>query len=367
MPRRSQKQPARTRPVARKARVAKRRPRARPGMPAPRAFGAGLGRGAMAPAAVSASWSLGRARFVAPAKGGCMRICHSEFLTNLSGATTFTAVSVPLNPGLSSTFVWLAALANNFESYHFHSLRAVYRTMKGTSTSGEVILAIDYDAADGLPTSKASMFSYEGVVKSAPWENVAYVSSGRNLSKAVELYTRSGLVAGTDIKTYDVGNLILAVDACADTSIVGDVFLEYDVEFFTPQSSPECYCTLAQKIETSNSPPAALFTSSTVSTGNSIASPTVGTSTLVFNVPGEYLLSCFFGAAIDDTAGLVLGGSVTASITTPSVVHHNQDSSFDVIVRAAAVGQTLELICVEGPTGTLPTTFRLSPYTYALA
>jgi hypothetical protein len=361
MPRRSPKQPVRSRPVVRKARVAKRRPRVRQGMPAPRAFGAGLGRGAMAPAAVSSSWSLGRAQFVAPAKGGCMRIRHSEYLSNLSGATTFTALSVPLNPGLSSTFAWLSSLANNFESYHFHSLRAVYRTMKGTSTAGEVTLAIDFDAADGVPATKAEMFSYEGVVKAAPWENVAYVASPRNLSKAVELYTRSSLVAGTDIKTYDVGNLILAVDACADTSVVGDVFLEYDVEFFTPQAGSSSGPVSEYIVGATAMSKDAIFGTNPTINGTMIAAPSG--SSLTFRSAGEYLLIVTCVGTVFVTPTISASTATITLVTASAVAAANTTYVAVWRVRVVAAGQTA-VTDFSASTTVTQGYARIAPYAY---
>jgi len=51
-------------------------------------------------------------------------------------------------------------------------------------------------------------------------------------------FTRPCLVAG-DIKTYDMGKLYIITNNCANTNPIGKLYLEYDFEFFVPNSSPD--------------------------------------------------------------------------------------------------------------------------------
>lgn len=343
------------------SRRARKNKRAQRGM----SFGMNLGSGAMAPAAVSSAWGLTKPKFVIPAVGGCIRIQHSEFYANLSGATTFTAQSVSLNPGLASTFPWLSSLANNFESYVFHSLRVVFRTMKGTSTNGEVILSIDFDAADEVPGSKQVMFSYEGTVKSAPWENLMYSASKGNLRKSLTYYTREGAITNTDVKTYDVGNMILAVDACADTSIIGDIFLEYDVELMTPQLLPiGASQPISQKLTGGAVSNASFLGATPTSAGSTIVRGAV--NTLTFQTPGEYLVT------------VTLIGTVFAAITsaasTATVVQMNAPAPLPGTmttanwlfrVTATVAGQTLVLDC-SGSTTVTGSFTRITQYDNSL-
>ncbi len=303
------------------------------------AFGSGLGMGAMAPAAVSAAWGLGKAKWVSPIKGGCLRIQHSELLGNSSGSVAFAVSSYSLNPGLSNIFPWLSGIANSFEKYRFHKLNIVFRTMKGTSTAGELILAVDFDAADGPPSTKQEMFSYEGAVKCAPWENVMYRCSMQNLSSTDALYTRSTLIAGTDIKTYDVGNLMVATEACADTSIIGDVFLEYDVEFFTPQfSNSSSVHSGGEKISSVGGSNAAVFGTTQTITGTTYATAT-GT-TMTFVVPGEYLVVLY--ATGTTLANPTRSGTASASYLA-SPTFGTATSAYFVWAVSANAGQTLIL------------------------
>lgn len=168
-------------------------------------------------------------------------ITHREFLGDLVGSTAFNVTQYSINPGLLSSFPWLGQMGNNWESYLFKRLEYYYETSSPTNTSGSVMMAVDFDAADAAPTSKVQMMTYEYAVRSSTWEECEYLAHTLNLEKfGVQRYTRGGnLASNLDIKTYDVGNLFVATSGQADsTTVIGEIYVEYTVEFYTPQSNP---------------------------------------------------------------------------------------------------------------------------------
>jgi len=171
--------------------------------------------------------------------GKSCRVQHKEFITNVSGTTNFTvALFLALNPGLATTFPWLSNIANNFEQYKVHMMRFCYLTRTGTNIPGSVIIAPDYDAADVAPVSEMILSNYAEVVEDAPWKDLCCVlrPSGMH-AVGPKKFVRSGAVPGQDLKTTDVGSIILAT---VDGSAVnwGKFWVEYDVEFFEPQLNP---------------------------------------------------------------------------------------------------------------------------------
>lgn len=171
--------------------------------------------------------------------GRSVRIRHREFVQDLTAAnSSFAAYLLAINPGVTSTFPWLSSQAIRYESYLFHKLHFIYEPMVSTSTNGSLMLAVDFDAADSVPANKTAMMANQSAVRTSVWNSVTYKAREANLAKfGVQRYTRgNNRPTGTDVKTYDIGNLIYAwVGSPTSQTTLGELYVEYDVELFTPQ------------------------------------------------------------------------------------------------------------------------------------
>lgn len=168
----------------------------------------------------------------------CTHVIHREYLQDINGSINFNNLQFPINPGLSSTFPWLSQMASLYESYIFKRLHFIYEPACPSITAGSVMLAIDFDAADQAAVSKIQFMAYHNAVRNTAWENVTYRSDLSDLIKfGIQRYVRSGPVANTDIKTYDIGNFQLATSNFVAATFVGELYVEYEVEFYTPQLS----------------------------------------------------------------------------------------------------------------------------------
>jgi len=166
------------------------------------------------------------------------RIHHCELVTTVSGSTAYTVTPYPLNPGLPGTFPWLSEIAQRWEQYHFRKLKFYYVTRSGTDRVGSIILAPDYDASDSAPSSEVEITAYSGAVEDAVWKNIECPLVEEDMFPlGPRKFVRDGILAG-DIKTYDVSTFYVATLEEADTSQIGKLWVEYDVEFFVPQLSP---------------------------------------------------------------------------------------------------------------------------------
>lgn len=169
-------------------------------------------------------------------------VTHREYVQDLTSAdSNFRNTSFSVNPGLATTFPWLSAVAGRFESYLFRRLHFIYEPVCPTTTPGAVMMAIDYDAADTTPTTKVVLMSYKGAVRSAPWNITKFDASRDDLRKfGIQRYVRTTTnPSGTDVKTYDVGRLQVATqNTPAVPTTLGELYVEYEVEFFTPQLAP---------------------------------------------------------------------------------------------------------------------------------
>lgn len=254
---------------------------------------------------------------VSTLSNGGIRVRHSEFIDDVAGSVAFASTKFEVNPGLSRTFTWLSKLARNYESYKFHFLDFVFRTSTSTATAGRVMLIPDYDAADAAPTSKSQALSYRSAVGSETWaQELRLRATLQDLQKLKTHYVRSliNLPANLDIKTYDVMNLFLCTQGMSGTTDVGELYVEYDVELMTPQTSPD-------ELFGFKGTGAATFTAAkplgSAVTGNANNTISIsydgGTGTFTFNEPftGLAVITCT-GSSVDDP--LPGGGTATKAI-----------------------------------------------------
>lgn len=164
---------------------------------------------------------------------------HREYLQDISSVdSNFRNNALAVNPGVATSFPWLSAIAGRYEFYVFRRLHYVYEPICPTTTPGSVMMAIDYDAADTPPATKTALMSYRSAVRTAPWDRIRFDALRSDLHKFVEQrhIRLADAPTGTDIKTYDVGNLYFATQSTpASPTTLGELYVEYDVVFYTPQ------------------------------------------------------------------------------------------------------------------------------------
>lgn len=260
-----------------------------------------------------------RAARMRPGKvAGSMRITHREYLGEVPGNTTFGVVGYSINPGLPTVFPWLSGIANNFEKYKINSMRIDFVSIAATSERGRVTLACDYDVLDSVPNDKVEMFQIAGASESNVWS-----TESLTIKPSVILFTRSGLVAGGDLKTYDHGSIFVGVSNAGSTSVVGELFIEYDIELMIPQPA-KCPSWLFSAgtgafadVPISGASPMVLATgAASPTTGIFISGDLyviVGASTLTFPIPGFYTVSGCIAANAGTMSNLVLAGTSTKS------------------------------------------------------
>jgi len=165
------------------------------------------------------------------------RISHRELIGSVSGNTTFGASAYAVNPGLSATFPWLSSVAPSYEQYRFHRLRFHFVTRAATSYAGSVLLTPEYDALDATPTSEVTQAMMSGTCEDVPWrDQIMEFNVPDMFPLGPRKFVRTGSVANSDLKTYDAGQLFVGLASCADTSVIGKLWVEYDVELFIPQN-----------------------------------------------------------------------------------------------------------------------------------
>lgn len=98
-------------------------------------------------------------------------------------------------------------------------------------------MAFDHDAMDEDPSTRDVMMSYAGATSDVVWKDqVLTVPAARlDLGMPNGRYTRMGVHAVADLKSYDCGKFLLAVSGWGTAQEIGEFYVEYDVELMVPQ------------------------------------------------------------------------------------------------------------------------------------
>jgi hypothetical protein len=288
---------------------------------------------------------------------------RKEYIGDILGSTTFAITKFSINPGLITTFPWVSTIAPSFEEYDTLQIAFHYEPMSATSATGVIVIAFDYDAADTAPTSKQTCLEYADNVRVAPWVPCTLALKTVDLRKRGALFTRTGTVANTDIKTYDLGNVYVATQGQANSNAIGEFWISYTFSLRVPEQSN--YIVNQSVAITGGgtiSNNAYLGTTPTVTGGLSL---TALGATLTFNTPGQYLVSIYATGGSFSTANLpVLTGTVTSTLVF-SLANSTTSMVVDIVVNCTGYGQTLIVTYYSGTSVTGSTT-RISDYAYAL-
>jgi hypothetical protein len=263
---------------------------------------------------------------------------HREYISDVAGVVGFSTTTYAVNPGIAATFPWLSTVADRYESYKFHKLHFIFETDKSASTDGSVQGLIDFDAADSAPTTKAFFMGHANAVRSAVWQEFRFDARAKDLHKfAAERYVRTGALASNlDIKTYDVGNYFMGAAGCADTSVVGELYVEYDVELTTPQLNPAALAVpvanLQYLVQSGTLSAGDVFGTAPLSYGASLATATANTITFISD--GDYLVE------LDCCQVMNVGGGTAGSTATITLAMTLASQAHGVSIITALAGQT---------------------------
>lgn len=324
-----------------------------------------------APLALSRSFKTGMPKVSGSAYSGDgrVRVQHREYVADVLGSVAFAVNSYSVNPGLSSLFTWLAPIANQYESYLFRGLRFEFETQKSASTSGSVMMAVDFDASDAAPVNKQQLMSYHDSVRSAVWNECRFTADSKDLQKfGAQRFVRSGaLSANRDIKTYDIGNLFIATQGCADATAIGELYVVYDVDLMTPQSDVggEALTGSAKIVGAGTVNLANPFGTVSGTVTGGIPLTAVG-GTITFNRVGQYFLEQSVGGTVIATQATQTG-TATVTITEFQVNAAQTAAAVSYIIKINNVGETVILNYTGHATSVDATTTRISSYNYALA
>lgn len=176
--------------------------------------------------------------------GHMCRFKGTDFLTAVTigasnaaaGDVLYTTVVNPKTLGISR----LATVAQLWERYKFKRLRFRYAPVCPSTTAGQLIGYVDYDTYDdptgisGVQNLQRAAAHYgekpvqvwQGEEKPVSWDI-------KDIDPLTDLYVDSD---GTDPRWTNQGRFVLlAASAVAANTACGNIYLDYDIEFYIPQ------------------------------------------------------------------------------------------------------------------------------------
>jgi hypothetical protein len=171
-----------------------------------------------------------------------VRIMHKEFLGTIEGSPGFTVQKeLTLNPGLVTTFPWLSKLSSSFLQYEIKGMMFHYVPTSGNFVSsspalGAVMIQTSYRSNEPAPTSKSEMLNEYWSSESVPSEPFHHAIECDPKENPFQVhYVRGGAPpAGDSPLLYDIGRTYVATEGMAGVSIVGDLWVTYDIELKKP-------------------------------------------------------------------------------------------------------------------------------------
>jgi hypothetical protein len=245
---------------------------------------------------------------------------HTEYVADLNGSADFDSRTLALNPGNEDVFPYLSNIAVSFEYYKFRKLRLRYEPSCSTSTSGVVMLCIDYDASDSAPLGKTSFMMNQNATRCSSWSRSTMDLVAKANGAQVKRFVLNDLPPpNTDVKMYNLGNLFIATQGSTGVPI-GEIYVDYEVELSVPQGATTHDVT-AELVVSADATPASPWESAQVKQNNrspildvpGVTSQSVSFNTDVLRVirAGKYILNSTLLSTVATGAG------ANASTPTP--------------------------------------------------
>jgi len=167
---------------------------------------------------------------------------HREYITDITSSVDFKNRVYPINPGATSSFPWLANIAQNYEQYKLLGMVYMFKSTSATALNstntalGTVIMSTQYDVNRPLFTNKQEMENHEFTTMCKPAESVLHPIECAPSETSLNLkFTRTdAAVNSANLNFYDHGNFQLATVGSQAEAVIGELWVTYVVQFFKP-------------------------------------------------------------------------------------------------------------------------------------
>lgn len=307
--------------------------------------------------------------------GNATRVRHREYIGDVTvpaSPLAFTNTSYVINPGDFTTFPWLAAVAAQYQQYKFNGLIFEFKTLtseySATGPLGAVMLATNYDVLEAPFSDKVRLENSQYAVSAKPsCSQIHTIECDPSQMASKLLYIRdssSATSTSQDARWQDLGKFQLATAGLSGTAgqVLGELWASYDVTLFKPEVAQPSTTVLSQKITAGGTiDKNSYLGTSPVLTGSPIC--TVTPSTIVFQIPGEYIVTT--SASV---TGGAAPGSLAYTVNNIATVAYNvsaTDLEYTYRVQVTAPGQWFGISYITS-TSLIGFIARVSRYQFSL-
>lgn len=172
---------------------------------------------------------------------------HREYIQDIVTSATpgaFNIDSFEINPGLASTFPWLAEVAENYEQYRIHGMVFQFKSQSADALNsvntalGTVIMATQYNMLNPSFANKQQMENYEFGCSSRPSCDLLHpIECDPRQTTCDGLFSvRLGGNISGDRRLYDIGRFSIATVGMQGASVnIGELWCTYQVELLKPR------------------------------------------------------------------------------------------------------------------------------------
>lgn len=240
--------------------------------------------------------------------GSAVVIRHQEPLGDIitsANVGEFKIQNFFIQPGLATSFPWLASMAQNFQQYRILGMLFEFRSMAADAISGTnialgtVTMATNYNASAGNYLNKKDMQNSEYATSTKPSLSVFHpIECDPKVSAEEVLYIRNaGVPDGDDQRLYDWGNFQIATSGFQGSSVtIGELWVTYEVALIKPKA-----------VSTAGSYILAAHGQSSSSAGVTAGSPYTGLATTSGSTLGLIVSSDGTTISLDKSAGVQVG------------------------------------------------------------
>lgn len=173
---------------------------------------------------------------------GSVRVMHREYVSDVivpAVPATFTNRTYRVNPGNSTTFPWLANIANNYQQYTIRGMVVEFVTTStdyaATSALGSVILSTNYNVMDPAYKDLKEVNNSQFSVAGKPSLNILHaIECDPRTFSYKNYYTAASNVATTPTNDFALLQVVTSNLTAAAGTALGQLWISYDIELTKP-------------------------------------------------------------------------------------------------------------------------------------
>lgn len=162
----------------------------------------------------------------------------SDYVINVTGTASFSLQRViSINPGLSGSFPMLSFTAKAYQMYRFSKLVVRYIPSCASTHAGSILIVPEFNINDAPPENWGAAANNSLSVQGQSFTGLTLsIPGSRMFNQGKHKIVRTGNVSDSK-NLYDACTIYILTQNQVDTSEIGNIYLDYEVEFITRQTS----------------------------------------------------------------------------------------------------------------------------------